>query len=374
VTKLVRIVALGMVAGLAAGEARADEAPAVEARADAPPASAPADAAAVQTIVHHVPPAEADEGQTLRLAAVVENAWAEKSLVVRFRPARAAADARWQEALFERSSTGLYYAAIPAAALARPGVAYYVVGVTSDGREVPHFASAASPHEVRVEPAAAVRWIEAERRRLAGRVDRFRLISDLVSFGDDLGGEQDWFVRSEVDWTHRLVTRLYSITLGFGFIEGRTASVRDEAMPRYEERGARYGFGELRLRASEILWIDAGVLLGFSHGGFAPGARGRLIIGRDWRTSVQLGAEYITDVGGTFWVQLQWDTVPPFLMWARVTSTELPGSALEGGAQLSLHADYPVTERFTIGATLSANARERRPAAPGLGLSASVEF
>ena len=341
------------------------------AEAEAP--AAPADAAPAQAIVHHVPPAEAPEHEPLRLAAVVENAWAESALVARYRAASDVPGASFKEVPFERSSTGAYYAIIPLSAVRRPGFVYYVVGIAKDGQEVAHFASAATPHEVRVEPPSDARWIETEQRRLAGRNDRVRTFIDAVTFGSSLGA-RDYYLRSEIDWTHRLVTRLYSFSLGYGFVEGRTPSNRNDLDPQFVTRGARYGFGTVRVRATDNLWFDGGVLLGFSHDGFAPGVRGAVIIGRDDRTNVQVGGEIIHDLGSSWWVQLQWDTVPPFLMSARITSTDLPGSSLEGGALLSLHADYPIGQRVTVGATLSANAREHRAAAPGAGLSLGVEF
>jgi hypothetical protein len=331
------------------------------------------DAAPAQAIVHHVPPAEAPEHEPLRLAAVVENAWAESALVARYRAGTDAEGAAFKEVPFERSSTGAYYAIIPLAVVKRPGLVYYVVGIGKDGKEVAHFASAARPHEVRVEPPSDARWIETETRRLAGRNDRVRTFVDAVGFGDSLG-ERDYYLRSEIDWTHRLVTRLYSFSLGYGFVEGRTPSNRDDMDPQFVTRGTRYGFGTVRLRATDTLWFDGGVLLGFSHVGFAPGVRGQIIVGRDWRTAVSVGAEVIRDLGSSWWVQLQWDTVPPLLMSAKILTTDLPGSALEGGSTLSLHADYPIGERVTVGATLSADAREHRPAAPGAGLSLALEF
>jgi hypothetical protein len=331
------------------------------------------EAAPARAVVHHVPPAEAAEHEPMRLAAIVENAWAEAALVARYRPATAAPGDAFAEVPFERSSTGAYYATIPLTAVARPGLVYYVVGIDKSGAEVAHFASAASPHEVRVEPPSDARWIEAEARRLGDHRDRVRTFVDAVSFGSSLGA-RDYYLRSEIDWTHRLVTRLYSFSLGYGFVEGRTPSARDDAAPMFVTRGARYGFGTVRLRATDILWLDGGVLLGFSHDGFAPGVRAQVIIGRDWRTAVSVGGEVIRDLGSSWWVQLQWDTVPPFLMWARIMSTDLPGSALEGGSLLSLHADYPLGSRVTLGATVSADAREHRPAAPGAGLSLAVEF
>jgi hypothetical protein len=333
-----------------------------------------AGAARADAVVHHVAPAEADEGAPLRLSAVIDDAWALRGVVARYRPADAADAAPWREVAFERSSTGEYYAVIPGAAVRRPGVVYYVVGVGEDGGERPAYASAESPHEVRVDPPASQRWIEVERARLGGRVDRVGASFEAVSFGDDLG-ETDHYLRAEVAWTHRTVRTLYSFTLGYGFVEGRTPDdIRAPDVSGFSTRGARYGFGSVRLRAHEKLWIDGGVSLGFSHDGFAAGVRGALTIGRPWRSCVSLGLDVMQDLGGTYWVQLQWDTAPPFLMWARIASTELPGEAGERGGMLTWHVDYPITPRISVGAQLTAGARERHPIRPGAGLSLDVEF
>src|SRR5262245_34647073 len=101
--------------------------------------------------VHHVPPAEVRPGEALRLIAAVDDSWAETALIVRYRQLgstmpTAARDVRtpeppYHEVTFERSSAGGWYATIPAAAVRPPGVAYYIVGILPDGKEVAHFAS-----------------------------------------------------------------------------------------------------------------------------------------------------------------------------------------------------------------------------------------
>ncbi len=334
------------------------------AAADAPAAAA----GPVVSVVRHVPPSEATGGEPLRLAAVVEDAWVETAIVAHYRPARS--NAPYAEVPFERSSAGGYYATIPAAAVQRPGVEYYVAGVDRDGHAIAHFASAAQPHEVRVEPATELRWIEAERRRLGDRESAVKSTIEAVDFGHTWG--TDRYLRGEMSWTHRLVTQLYSFSLGYGFIAGTTPDGRfvDFSL----DGDYRYGFGEARLRLGRGLWVDSGALLGFSQRGFAPGVRSTLTIGDDWRSCVQLGFEAIRYLGNTYSLKLQWDTAAPFLMAARARATDLPGAALHNGAIIDYEISYPVTERLQIGAQVSYAIRDRRTGGPGVGLSASLEF
>ena len=356
---------------LASSPARADadepDAPGEPDAPAAPPDSSPTLQAHVT--VRHVPPAEAIEGRALRLVAVVDQAWGANGVLVRYRAARQGGE--FHEVAFERSSGGGYYATIPAADVRRPGVEYTIVAQHRDGSVVAHFATAEWPHEVRVEPDAGARWIEVERRRLDGRDSGFALQAAFVNFGTTYG--DDYFMRGEASWTHRVVTGLYSFKLGYGAIEGLTP---EDRMPRAPtlDTGFRYGFGEARFRAGSRLWLDLGALLGFSHDGFAAGVRAQALIGRDDRTCVVLGGETIGGLGGSTWVRLQWDTVVPFLMSAELRKTDLPASPLEGGQTLSYTIDYPLSLGVRLGANVSFSSRDRRPGGFGGGLSAALDF
>jgi len=322
--------------------------------------------------VRHVPPAETDGDAPLRLVAEVIDAWTEARLVARYRSAGGQV-AAFAEIPFERSSAGGYYATIPAADVRRPGVEYFIVGVLADGSEVPHFGTAQSPHAVRVEPPTELRWIEAERDRLHDRMARVRARTEAIQFGASDG--RDYFIRGEVDWTSRLITRLYSFTLGYGFIEGWTPGPRDPDSddPSFEH-DARYGFAEVRVRMHRSVWVDGGVAMGFSHEGFSTGVRGQVVFGQEWRSCVQIGAFWLQDLDAELWLRMQWDTVPPFLMGARIASTRLPGSDVGGGAIITYDIMYPFSDRIGITASVSYAARGQRPGNIGGGLATSFEF
>jgi hypothetical protein len=321
--------------------------------------------------LHHLPPAEAAEGEAMRLRAVVDDGWQE-NLVVRYRAAAAPAGSAPAEAPFELSTTGEYVAVIPAAAVRRPGFDYWIVAVGGAGGEQARFASAASPHRVRVEPPAAHRWIDAERRRLTGLDSQVALRMGGQSFGK-VGGVQDYYLRGEVDLTHRLVTLLYSVTVGFGFLEGSTPS--DQAMDAVAERRmVRYGHGGARARVTSRVWLDGRMVMGFDRDGFVVGGGGRLTLGRPWRSCVELGLETIQGLGPALWVRLQWDTVAPLLMGVTATKTDLPDANRSDGSAIAYDVSYGLTGQLRLTGAVSFGSRGRRPGGIGGSLSASLDF
>ncbi len=327
-------------------------------------AAAPTDEALAisSATVLHRPPSEAADAEPLRIVAVIENDWIENGIVLSYRSLGSDA---YQQTPFKRSSAGGHYAMIPGTAVRRPGIEYFIGGATG------HFASADNPHVVRVVRPADSAWIEAELHRLDGRRYSVGFDSHYQSFGSDNG--QDSYVRAELDWSYRLVTQLYSISLGFGFLEGDTpASTEDDAMSL--RRGYRYGYGGVRIRARESVWLDARTSLGFGDDGFSPGASAQLIVGDDWRTCVKLGAEYSTALSHRAWVTLQWDTVPGVLMSATATTTDQPKSRFDSGSYLIYEVMLPITKRLSVTGKLSYGGRGNRPGGPGLGLASEMRF
>lgn len=323
--------------------------------------------------VVHVPPPETAAGQPLQLAAVVDPRSLERALIVRW---RAAGETTFTATSFSRSSTGEYLAVIPPEAVAPPAIEYYLVGVGRDGAEVPHFASARWPHRVRVELSPAQRWVAAEDARLAGRRDvvgAWMMWQGFHGYRTEAGVEHDdHYLRGEIELTHRLLTGIYSFTLGYGAVQGVTPA---PDMPDAGDRGVRYGYGGFRLRLHPSAWLDARAVLGFSdRRGFVVGTGGSLLLGKSWSSNVSLGAEYIQDLSGRLWVRLQWDTVPGVLMGAQVTKDNFPDAAIADGATFALDASLPVAGGLTLSARISAGARGRRAASFGGGLGVSWEL
>lgn len=335
-----------------------------DARADK--AEPPEPPSAPHAIVVHVAPSSGEPGDDLELQAMIDAPYAE-ALSVRWRPI---GEPAWRDVAFERSSAGGWFASLPAAR--PPGIEYYILGTDAAGAEIAHFATAAAPHVVRVDPSLFDRLEDLDRARLRGHQDQIAL--DV--FGHDFGNRYDLpdrFVRGELTYTHRLLRPLYHVAFGFGSIGGKTpATSAPDGMS--VDHALRYGFGELRVRAHPSVFLDGRLELGVSHAGFAEGVRGAVTFGKPWRSSLAVGGEFLRDLGGTGWIRLQWDTAPPLLMGASIVRTDLPGAVIaRAGLYVAYDIAYAIADHLTIRAQLSYGGRDGA-AHIGGGLGTAVDF
>jgi hypothetical protein len=361
---------LVIVSLVAAGAAHAK--PATDDPAAGPPAAVPAPGSAststeaARTIVVHVPPGSAGSNRPIELTAVIDAPLAE-TLLVHW---RAVGEPGWHDLAFERSSAGGWYAELPGAQA--PGVEYYIAGRTPEGAEVPHFATAAAPHLVRVDPTVDDRLAELDRQRLKGRRERLAIDVDGHNFGNRYG-LLDRFIRAEASLTHLVGGSLYELVFGFGLVQGSTPV---ESMPggANERHGARYGFSGVRVRFTPRVYGDARISLGVSHDGFSPGAAAGVTFGRPWRSNVSVGGELMQDLGPSVYVRLQWDTASPLLMAASVIRSDMPGAIIdENGLFLKYEVMLQAFDRTTLRGSLSFGSRDG-PAHFGAGLGAALAF
>jgi len=319
---------------------------------------------APHALIVHVPPIASPAGAPIELEAMIDAPYVEK-LVVHY---RAVGEAAWHDTGFDRSSAGGWYASLPPAL--PPGVEYYIAGIDVKGAEVDHFASAQSPHVVRIEPSLVERLELHDRVRLGGLDNE--LAVDVI--GHDFGNRYDLpdrFIRGEIVYTHRVLRTLHEVGFGFGTIEGRTPTEMEDAST---VKGSRYGFGQVRVRLHPSVFADARVGLGVSHDGFGANTRGQLTFGKPWRSCVQVGAEYMTDLGPSAWVRLQWDTAPPLLMGASIVRTDLPGAVTSAiGLYVAYDVAYRLSERVTVRGQVSYGPRDG-VAHPGGGFGTAIAF
>ena len=328
------------------------------ARADAPPP--------VHALVVHVPPSQGEPGVPIQLEAMIDAPYAEH-LAVHW---RAVGEPAWHDAAFERSSTGDWYATLPPAA--PPGVEYYIAGTDSSGAEVDHFASAAAPQRVHVEPTLYDRLEVQDERRLDGHTEELALDVSAHDFGNRYG-LADHFVRGELVYTHHMNRLLHDVGFGYGSIDGETPTASMAGAP-VASRGLRYGFGQATLRIGTSVFADTRIGLGVDDGGFTALVRGVVTFGKPWRSNVSLGAEYLGELGPSAWVRLQWDTAPPLLMGASVVRTDLPGALVSPvGLYLAYDVSYRLANRLTLRGQLSYGGRDGSPHFGG-GLGTAVAF
>jgi len=330
---------------------------------------AAADELAAKAVVVHVAPTSTVAGEPIELEAMIDAPFAEK-LGVRW---RAIGSTAWHDVAFERSSAGGWFASLPAAS--SPGVEYYIRGTDTQGAETAHFATAEAPHVVRVDPSLYDRLESLDRERLGNHLDELAFDVVAHNYGNryDL---QDWFVRSELTYSHNLLRVLHQVGFGFGTIDGRTPMDRMTAMEGGRDvwRAMNYGFGQVRMRIHPSVFIDGRIGLGVSDREFNGLGRGSITFGKPWRSNVSVGGEYFGDIGPTAWVRLQWDTAWPLLMGAAVVRSDLPGAIVSpAGLYISYDVAYQMGDRFTLKAQLSYGARDGR-ANPGGGLGTAVAF
>ncbi len=359
------IVSVGLGLGLIgpAAIARADD-PAPPGPAPVVPGSTPA-ASEGHSLVVHIPPLSAEPGAAIELSAMIDAPFAE-SLDVQWRTVGAPA---WHEVAFERSSAGGWYASIPGS---QQPVEYFIRGRDASGTEITHFASAESPHVVRVDPTIIDRLETLDRDRLANHKNQI----SLEVMGHNFGNRfelADHYVRGELGFTHRLWRVLHHISFGFGSVSGKTPLVSaDDGI--VEAKALRYGYGEVRVRPHPSIFLDARASLGVSREGFDQGIRGQVTFGKPWRSCVQIGGEALGDVGASAWVRLQWDTAPPFLMGASIVRTDLPGSPIDSsGLYLAYDVAYLIANTFTVKAQVSYGSRDGASHFGG-GVGTAVDF
>lgn len=330
----------------------------------AAPLPAPAPARAT---VLHVPVAEATPGEPIEIVAAIDGAWAEPTLVARYR----SGGRDWREAAFEQSSAGGWFATIPATAITPPLAEYYIVG-RGPGGEVPHFASAAAPQPIRIEPSLVDRLQALDEARLGGRTESVSLDVDGHDFGNRYGNT-DAFARAELRWTHRVSRTLHSVGFGFGSIWGRTPS-QDGLAAEEQVALGRYGSAELRVRAGTSVFLDGKLVLGVSDEGFLRGVGGAITFGKPWRSNLAFAAEMLDDLGPTASVRLQWDTAPPLLMGASIVRTDLPDAQLSAnGLYVKYDLAYKVDGWFTVRGAVSYGSRDGAGKLGG-GLGMQADF
>lgn len=324
--------------------------------------------AAPHALVLHIAPNEAKPGEPIVLRAAVDAPYAE-SLTASWRHLDDPTEA-WHDSTFERSSSGSWFALLPASA--PPGIAYYIRGRDSHGAQVHHFASPEQPHIVRVVSSQQDQLERAERDRLANRGQEISLDVLGHNFGNRHGLRDD-YVRGELVFSHRLWRNLDQIGFGVGSVHGRTPTMSIPEAP-VGLHGSRYGFAQLRWRVHPSVFLDTRFGLGVSHAGFGGNGRGVLTLGKPWRSCVQVGGEYIADLGPTAWLRLQWDTAPPLLMGASVVRTDLPGAVLSRfGVYAAYDISYRLANRITIRGQISYGPRDGA-AHFGGGLGTAVAF
>lgn len=332
-----------------------------------------ASAAARAGTVRHVPPAEATAGEPIELTAEVADA-TDPTLVVHYRIAAAGlggAAGRWQSATFARRAGRAWIAEIPAAAVAPPGVEYFL----ADGDRAA-LGSASWPVEVAVHRAADDERADRDLARAGGHRSRVRLMTEWVDYGARTIGTTrvaDDYYRVDADFSYRLLAYpLEEIRFGYTRLVGTTPGA-DGVTAR--EAGFKVaGWFELGFGLAEGVRLDGRGIVAATQGGFALGTRLELRLGDADRTHVAAGAEYLADVGAAGYFRLGWATVPGAPMAVTIEGTDLPSSDRPAGVRLLYDVAHPFASGLRVAARVGWAARDQSAGGVAAGLGASFDF
>lgn len=354
----------------------------------AAPAAAHADG------VRHLPPAQADAGSTVELVADVADPGG-RTIVLHYRARGAAA---WTDVAFAQRADRKWVAAIPPAAVAAPGVEYYLASVPAqappDGAAIvpaDEFASAAAPHPVVVRDGARAERRARDLARVNGRRSRVTASAEYIDFGrrDNMAGAEspDRYYRVDLDFRYRLLAYpLEEIRFGYTRLEGTVPNAHrqlpDSCTPDTEgttmcraSGGFKVGgWFELGLALAEGLRLDARGMFTANQDAFALGTRAELRAGVADANHVAVGFEYLDDVGTSGFFRLGWATVPALPMAATVEVTDLPNNLRATGVRLMYDVFYPMPSGLRLGARVGYSARDQIIGGPTAGASASFDF
>lgn len=347
---------------------------------------------AVADGVRHLPPAEAEAGAPIELAASVTDA-GHRNVVLHYRARGAAA---WTDVVFTQAAGGQWVAAIPAAAVLPPGLEYYLQSsaAAADGAApvaVDEFASAAAPHPIVVRASDKDARRQRDLMRTGGRRSRAHAAFEWVDFGrrhNDAGVEvADSYYRVDLDFAYRLLAYpLEEIRFGYTRLEGVvprserrvpedcTPTVADPAPCRLDAGFKVGGWFELGLALAEGVRFDGRGMFTANQESFALGARGELRAGIADGNHLAFALEYMADVGTVASFRLGWATVPKVPMAMTVEVTDLPSSMRATGVRLLYDAFYPLPTGLRLGGRLGYAARDQIIGGLSAGVNASYDF
>jgi hypothetical protein len=322
--------------------------------------------------VRHVPPADAEAGQDLRLVA--EAGASTPTLVAHVRQR---GTQPFSTIELVRNADASWVAVIPAATVAVPGLDYYI---TAGDAAV--FASPEWPHTVEVHATPNAERRGRDELRSHNRRSRIHAMGEYVTYGRRTYGPaeiDDHYYRLDLDFAYRLWTYpLEEVRVGYTRLLGTTGNAScNFDLPNCMEENAGFkvgGWFELGLAAVEGIRLDARMIVTADQEGFGAGGRGEARLGDRDASHIALGVEYLGPVGTNGFFRLGWGTVPKVPMSATVEITNLPASHRDTGVRLYYDVATEVAPGVRIGVRVGYAARVQSVAGVSGGAGATVEF
>ena len=327
-------------------------------------------------VLEHQGPDRAAAGHDLALVFVVADpqALASASLHYRLR-----GSATYQRALLTREH-GIYLrGAIPAAAVAAPGLEYFVEAAKPGGDSGAAYASPERPHAVEVDPAPLVTVFDPAPGRV--RLSMITTYLDFATFDHrEVDGRavdrRDHFALAELDVLYRLRSPLWGVRAGYGSyrgVGGRADAVWTDANPA-PTVGFQYGYVEAELRTTDYqvpLGFALRFIAGVGNDGFGAGVAGRIRIGDADRTNLSGSASGVAELG--FVTDLRLETWPSLKVPVGISVgvTDQPGG---GDLGVRLATDLGWQARRWVRPTVRLSWQGRTATHAGLGGGLGLVF
>lgn len=338
------------------------------------PRSPTAGASAVK--LDHLGPSRAPAGRDLALVFVVDDPAALASASLHYRKV---GGTTYQRTLLTREG-GLYLrGAIPAAAVASPGVEYFVEAAGPGGDSGAAYASPERPHPVEVDPPPLVTVFDPAPGRVRLTIQTSYL--DFATFDHrEVDGRavdrRDRFSLTEIDVLYRLRVPLWGVRAGFGSYGGsggRADGVWTAASPA-PTVGFQYGYVETELRTpghGVPFGIATRLVVGVGNDGLGVGGAARVRIGDADGNNLSASLSGIDQLGFVSDLRLETWPRPRLPIGVSVGVTDQPG---KGDLGVRLATDLGWQARSWVRPTLRVSWQGRTAAHAGLGGGLGLVF
>jgi hypothetical protein len=252
----------------------------------------------VAVTLGHTAPTRARVGAAVPLVFVLDQP---DTVAAAYLHYRVASDRTYRRVLLTREHDIYLRGVIPVAAIAAPGVDYFIEVSTPTGASGLALGTPSAPVHVDVKAASAIsdRFGPAPGRS-AVRITGEYL--DFATFEPRSGTRTDSVVTANVDFTYRIDRLIQSIGVGYGVLVGRGGFADREftSMDPVPKSAFQFGYADLELAlADKGVRVSAGgkLIAGVGRDGFGLGVEGRLRIGNRDAANLQLIANTIEQFG-----------------------------------------------------------------------------
>ncbi len=247
--------------------------------------------------VRHEARTKAPAGQAIPLVFVMDDPTVVASAFLHYRERGART---YRRVLLQREHEIYLRGSIPAEAVTRPGVDYFVEVSDPSGRSGLAVGTPAEPVSIAVAKPSLADAFGARPGQSSVKLAADYL--DFATFDSRSGDHRDYMVTANVDFTYRLDSIVQSVGVGYGVFAGAggSANANWDLEGPLPKTGFHYGYADIEVGGTpDTIAVSAGgkVIAGVGKEGFGLGVEGRVRIGDRDSTNLAFAARTIDQVG-----------------------------------------------------------------------------